>query len=240
MASANAGWINRAWMFLSGAENGLFNVYSFGGLVFVSALYAIPYIFIYVSDGLSSVSSEMEDAARMLGAGPVGVAIKVTLPLVAPAIFNGCLIVFLDTIALFGTPIVLGLPAHFNVAAVQLLEFSRAPAFRSPLAAVVRRSSLGHQDLSFDGSFGAMIFDARALFAMSSATSMTSLATIGLSPRLILSATISGSMEDPNSSAASMPLTPSMWPAAATAMAASTNTGMHDRAIRKSGIAFRW
>src|SRR3981081_2530631 len=69
LAGPNAGWINRAWMFLSGAENGLFNVYSFGGLVFVSALYAIPYIFIYVSDGLSAVSSEMEDAARMLGAG---------------------------------------------------------------------------------------------------------------------------------------------------------------------------
>src|SRR3981189_1814967 len=88
LAGPNAGWINRAWMFLSGAENGLFNVYSFGGLVFVSALYAIPYIFIYVSDGLSAVSTEMEDAARMLGAGPIGVAVKITLPLVAPAIFT--------------------------------------------------------------------------------------------------------------------------------------------------------
>jgi len=135
LAGPNAGWINRAWMFLSGAENGLFNVYSFGGLVFVSALYAIPYIFIYVSDGLSAVSSEMEDAARMLGAGPIGVAVKVTLPLVAPAIFNGCLIVFLDTIALFGTPIVLGLPAHFNVAAVQLLEFFEYPVHAEAAAA---------------------------------------------------------------------------------------------------------
>jgi iron(III) transport system permease protein len=135
LAGPNAGWINRAWMFLSGAENGLFNVYSFGGLVFVSALYAIPYIFIYVSDGLGAVSSEMEDAARMLGAGPIGVAVKVTLPLVAPAIFNGCLIVFLDTIALFGTPIVLGLPAHFNVAAVQLLEFFEYPVHAEAAAA---------------------------------------------------------------------------------------------------------
>jgi iron(III) transport system permease protein len=143
LAGPNAGWINRAWMFLSGAENGLFNVYSFGGLVFVSALYAIPYIFIYVSDGLSAVSSEMEDAARMLGAGTIGVAVKITLPLVAPAIFNGCLIVFLDTIALFGTPIVLGLPGHFNVAAVQLLEFFEYPvraeaaaAYSLPLIAI--------------------------------------------------------------------------------------------------------
>jgi iron(III) transport system permease protein len=135
LAGPNAGWINRAWMFLSGAENGLFNVYSFGGLVFVSALYAIPYIFIYVSDGLSAVSTEMEDAARMLGAGPIGVAVKITLPLVAPAIFNGCLIVFLDTIALFGTPIVLGLPAHFNVAAVQLLEFFEYPVHAEAAAA---------------------------------------------------------------------------------------------------------
>jgi iron(III) transport system permease protein len=128
LAGPRAGWINRAWMFVTGAEQGPFNVYSFSGIVFISALYAIPYIFIYVSDGLSGVSTEMEDAARMLGAGPVRVALIVTLPLVAPAIFNGCLIVFLDTIALFGTPAVLGLPAHFNVAAVQLLEFFEYPA----------------------------------------------------------------------------------------------------------------
>jgi iron(III) transport system permease protein len=143
LAGPNAGWINRAWMFLSGAENGLFNVYSFGGLVFVSALYSVPYIFVYVSDGLGAVSTEMEDAARMLGAGTIGVAAKITLPLVAPAIFNGCLIVFLDTIALFGTPAVLGLPAHFNVAAVQLLEFFEYPvraeaaaAYSLPLIAI--------------------------------------------------------------------------------------------------------
>lgn len=143
LAGPRAGWINHAWMVLSGSESGLFNVYSFGGLVFVSSLYAIPYVFIYVGDGLSAVSSEMEEAARMLGAGPITVALKVTLPLVAPAIFNGCLIVFLDTIALFGTPAVLGLPAHFNVAAVQLLEFFEYPvraeaaaAYSLPLIAI--------------------------------------------------------------------------------------------------------
>jgi iron(III) transport system permease protein len=135
LAGPNAGWINSAWMFLSGAEKGPFNVYSFSGIVFISALYAIPYVFIYVSDGLAAVSSEMEDAARMLGAGTIRVALTVTLPLVTPAIFNGGLIVFLDTIALFGTPAVLGLPAHFNVAAVQLLEFFEYPVHPEAAAA---------------------------------------------------------------------------------------------------------
>jgi iron(III) transport system permease protein len=135
LTGPNAGWINQAWMFLSGAERGPFNIYSFSGIVFVSALYAIPYIFMYVSDGLAAVSSEMEDTARMLGAGTIRVALTVTLPLVAPAIFNGCLIVFLDTIALFGTPAVLGLPAHFNVASVQLLEFFEYPVHAEAAAA---------------------------------------------------------------------------------------------------------
>jgi iron(III) transport system permease protein len=135
LAGPNAGWINRAWMFVSGAEKGPFNIYSFSGIVFISALYAIPYIFIYVSDGLGAVSSDMEDSARMLGAGTIRVALTVTLPLVTPAIFNGCLIVFLDTIALFGTPAVLGLPAHFNVAAVQLLEFFEYPVHAEAAAA---------------------------------------------------------------------------------------------------------
>src|SRR4030081_1640792 len=51
LAGPNAGWINRAWMFLSGAENGLFNAYSFGGAGVVSAVYSNPPTFFYLSRG---------------------------------------------------------------------------------------------------------------------------------------------------------------------------------------------
>src|SRR5476649_3084835 len=67
LAGPNAGWLNRLFMFVTGAEAGPFNIYSFSGLVTVIALYSYPYVFIFTAAELDLVSSEMEDAANILG-----------------------------------------------------------------------------------------------------------------------------------------------------------------------------
>jgi iron(III) transport system permease protein len=85
LAGPNAGWLNRIWMALTGTDSGLFNIYSFGGLVLVTALYAFPYVFVFTSDALDLVSSEMEEAANILGAPPLRTIFRITLPLVMPA-----------------------------------------------------------------------------------------------------------------------------------------------------------
>ena len=69
LAGPNAGWLNRFYVFLTGAEAGPFNIYSFAGLALVVALYSFPYIFIFTTAALELVSSEMEDASNILGAG---------------------------------------------------------------------------------------------------------------------------------------------------------------------------
>ena len=71
LAGPNAGWLNKAWMWATGSATGLINVYSFGGLVLVTSLYAFPYIFVFTADALERVSSEMEEAANILGAGGI-------------------------------------------------------------------------------------------------------------------------------------------------------------------------
>ncbi len=109
------------------AAAALVNIYSFAGLAFVLALYAFPLMFIFVKSALDLVSSEMEDAANILGAGIWTTTRKVTLPLVLPAILGGVIIVFLETVALFGTPAILGIPARINVVTTQLWQFFEYP-----------------------------------------------------------------------------------------------------------------
>ena len=135
LAGPNAGWLNQAWMALTGAPHGLFNIYSFGGLVLVTALYAFPYIFVFTADALERVSSEMEEAARILGAGTLRTILRVTLPLVTPAILGGAIVVFLDTVALFGTPAVIALPARIKVMTLVLWEFFEFPVRAEAAAA---------------------------------------------------------------------------------------------------------
>ncbi|MBV9786412.1 MAG: iron ABC transporter permease [Acidisphaera sp.] len=134
LAGPNAGWLNRLWEAVSGASTGLFDIYSFSGLAFIIAVYSFPYLFIFTSAALDVVSSEMEDAANILGAGTLRTMLRVTLPMVLPAILGGAIVTFLEAIALFGSPALIAIPARFNVVTTQLLQFF-SPPVRAEVAA---------------------------------------------------------------------------------------------------------
>jgi iron(III) transport system permease protein len=127
LAGPNSGWLNKAWMALSGAEHGIFNIYSMTGLIVVVAVASFPYVFVFTSSALDLVSSEMEDAANILGAGTLRTTFRITLPLVLPAILGGLIISFLEAIALFGAPALIALPARFHVVSTQLWQFFEYP-----------------------------------------------------------------------------------------------------------------
>jgi iron(III) transport system permease protein len=127
LAGPNSGFLNLAWRWVTGSSEPLVNVYSFAGLILVIALHSFPLIFIFVKSALDLISSEMEDAANILGAGTWKATLKVTLPLVWPSILGGIVVVFLETIALFGTPAIIGIPARINVVTTQLWQFFEYP-----------------------------------------------------------------------------------------------------------------
>jgi iron(III) transport system permease protein len=158
LAGPNSGWLNKAWIALTGAEHGIFNVYSMAGLIVVVAVTSFPYVFVFTSGALDLVSSEMEDAANILGAGTLRTTFRVTLPLVLPAIVGGLIISFLEAIALFGAPALIALPARFQVVSTQLWQFfeypvrvEQAAAYAMPLLLItvlmfwLQRSLLGRR-----------------------------------------------------------------------------------------------
>jgi iron(III) transport system permease protein len=143
LAGPNSGWLNKVWMALTSAEHGIFNIYSMTGLILVVAVTSFPYTFVFTSSALDLVSSEMEDAANILGARTLRTMLRITLPLVTPAIIGGIIISFLEAIALFGAPALIALPARFNVVSTQLWEFFEYPvrveeaaAYAMPLLAI--------------------------------------------------------------------------------------------------------
>jgi iron(III) transport system permease protein len=127
LAGPNSGFLNQAWRALTGAEGPLVNVYSFPGLALVIALHSFPLAFIFIKSALDLISSEMEDAANIMGANTWRATRRITLPLVWPAIIASFIIIFLETIALFGTPAIIGIPARINVVTTQLWQFFEYP-----------------------------------------------------------------------------------------------------------------
>ncbi|MPZ57440.1 MAG: ABC transporter permease subunit [Rhizobiales bacterium] len=143
LAGPNAGWLNTAYRAITGADSGLLDIFTFPGLVFIIAIYSYPYLFVFVTAALETVSSEMEDASAILGAAKWRTTLHITLPLALPAILGGAIITFLEAIALFGSPAMIAIPARYNVVTTQMLEFFSYPvrvevaqAYALPLLAV--------------------------------------------------------------------------------------------------------
>jgi iron(III) transport system permease protein len=134
LAAPNSGWLNRGWVALTGAEHGPLNVYSLPAAIFVIALYSYPYSFNFVVGFLETLPSDLERSAALLGANWWQTTLRITLPLVRPAIIAGAVMSFLEALAEFGAPAFLLIPARQQVMTTQLYLFFQYPT-RPNLAA---------------------------------------------------------------------------------------------------------
>jgi molybdate transport system permease protein len=73
--------------------------------VMAETFVAMPFLVIAVEAGLRSLDVRQEEAARTLGAGPWTVLRRVTLPLVAPAVFSGAILCWARALGEFGATI---------------------------------------------------------------------------------------------------------------------------------------
>ena len=136
LAGPNAGMLNKLYRSLTGAEGYLFNIFTIEGLIFVMALYSFPYVFSMIANVCELISSDLEDAANILGAKKWRVALTVTLPLAAPALLGGFILAFLHSLSLFGAPAILGLPAGLHTITTQIWALFHYPP-RLDLAAAL-------------------------------------------------------------------------------------------------------
>jgi len=127
LAGPNAGVLNKLWRDVTGAQEPLFNIFSMPGLIFAVTLYTFPYVFIMIANTLELIASDLEEAAAILGARRVTVALTVTLPMVAPAIASGFILAVLQALALFGSPAILALPAGFHTVTTQIWSYFQYP-----------------------------------------------------------------------------------------------------------------
>ncbi len=123
------GLVNQVWMAFSGESEPLFRIYGALGIVLALALYNYPLAYLTVLASLERMDPALEEAARSSGATPVRMAWDVTLPIVAPAIGAGAILIFLSSVANFGIPAILGFPAKYFVLTTKIyatiLDFDR-------------------------------------------------------------------------------------------------------------------
>lgn len=127
LAGPNAGVLNKLYRSLTGSEEHLFNIFTMEGLIFVMALYSFPYVFSMIANVCELISSDLEDAANILGASGLKTATTITLPLAMPALLGGFILAFLHSLSLFGAPAILGLPAGLHTITTQIWALFQYP-----------------------------------------------------------------------------------------------------------------
>ncbi len=100
------------------------NVYSLPSLVVISGLGHAPHVYLYAASALRAVPSDLEEAARVSGAGPLRVALTVSLPLIWPAVLYAGVLVFFLGFELFGLPLILGDPEGLLVLSTYLYKLT--------------------------------------------------------------------------------------------------------------------
>jgi len=140
-----------AWIFLLGPQAGKlnllvkdafglkqmpFDVFTIEGLIFVTFIYSYPYVFVNCVTALDNMDGDQEDAARILGATIWKTVLKVTIPLMGPAIAGGAIFAFIEAVTIFGTAVMIGMPVGLHTIPTRIYVLFQYPPHYEQAAAL--------------------------------------------------------------------------------------------------------
>ena len=124
-----AGPVNHLYRTLTGYTDVLINIYSMFGMVLVEGFLWSPLAFLLVSATLRNANPELEEAARVHGAGVWQTIRRVTMRLSLPSIMALSMLVFIRAVEAFEVPALVGLPGRISVLTTDIYTnmVARAP-----------------------------------------------------------------------------------------------------------------
>ncbi|MCC6535060.1 MAG: iron ABC transporter permease [Burkholderiales bacterium] len=99
-----------------------FNIYSLEGMILVEALLDLPVAYLIIAPAMASFDVALEESSRVFGAATWRTLLRVTLPVLRPAILAAFILGVVRSLASFAVPSVLGMPGRVNVLATHLYE----------------------------------------------------------------------------------------------------------------------
>jgi iron(III) transport system permease protein len=102
-----SGLVNQASTYLFDVNIGRW-IYGLNGIWLAQVFSFTPTAFLILIGVVEGISPTLEEASQTLRASPMRTFLRVTLPLMVPGLANGFLVVFIESLADFGNPLVLG------------------------------------------------------------------------------------------------------------------------------------
>lgn len=100
-----------------GLQGAAFNIYSMPGMILVEGLLDLPIAYLIIAPAMSAFDVSLEESSKVCGASNLRTLLKVTLPVLRPAILAAFILVIVRSLASFAVPAVIGMPGRIYVLA---------------------------------------------------------------------------------------------------------------------------
>jgi iron(III) transport system permease protein len=120
------GLVNETLKQLPFVDGGIFNIYSFWGIIWVHlASTGVYYKVVLLLPALRRVGASLEEAARICGANQFITTLRVTMPVLAPAALGIAVLSFVRSLEVFEVELLLGKPAGIQVYSTRIWDLVR-------------------------------------------------------------------------------------------------------------------
>lgn len=126
--------VNMWWRSMFGGN--LWSIYGGDGVIVLLAIHSYPLVMLIVTAALRRIPADLEQAARIAGAGPLRSIATITLPLLRPALLSSFVLVAVGNLADFGIPAIVGSPEGYTTLATLTYRYLQSGTVDDPLSVV--------------------------------------------------------------------------------------------------------
>ncbi len=137
LGAPQGGIVNLAYRAVTGSDSSLVDIASPWGIIFVLAISEAPVAVLMIGAAMQRMDPALEDSSAVFGANTVQTALRVTIPLMAPAILSAALFLFTSMLGAFAIPTILGASSQFYVATTAIFVLFQGYPPNYPLAAAL-------------------------------------------------------------------------------------------------------
>lgn len=116
------GLINLFLRQIPGFENAAINIYSLPGMILVEGLLDLPIAYLILAPAMSSFDVVLEESSRVCGGSTLRTLLKITLPVLRPAILAAFVLSLVRSLASFAVPSIIGMPGRIYVLATHIYQ----------------------------------------------------------------------------------------------------------------------
>ncbi|MGH7827177.1 MAG: ABC transporter permease [Candidatus Binatia bacterium] len=117
------GLINKFLMKVFSLSQPPFDIYSYWGIIWCHLAFSTSVRFLLMTPAFRAMDAALEDAARTSGSNNLGVLMRVTIPILAPAILASTALGFIRSLESLEIEMVLGIPAGIYVVPTKIWDY---------------------------------------------------------------------------------------------------------------------